>query len=97
VPPACRAVAVSHAYSLGDVPLARALQVGEALAAGVAIMSNAPGDHPFRRCVHCMTPACACSPAMTTSATAGGRTAMATCCSARCCWATARASTPMAT
>jgi cytosine/adenosine deaminase-related metal-dependent hydrolase len=41
-------VAVSHAYSLGDVPLARALQVGEALAtAGVAIMSNAPGDHPF--------------------------------------------------
>lgn len=41
-------VAVSHAYSLGEVPLARALQVGEALAtAGVAIMSNAPGDHPF--------------------------------------------------
>lgn len=41
-------VAVSHAYALGDVPLARALQVGEALAvAGVAIMSNAPGDHPF--------------------------------------------------
>ncbi|AWH21746.1 amidohydrolase family protein [Stenotrophomonas sp. ZAC14D2_NAIMI4_6] len=41
-------VAVSHAYALGEVPLARALQVGEALArAGVAIMSNAPGDHPF--------------------------------------------------
>ncbi len=45
--PACRGgFAVSHAYSLGEV-LARALQVGEALAtAGVAIMSNAP-DHPF--------------------------------------------------
>ncbi len=41
-------VAVSHAYALGEVPLARALQVGEALArVGVAIMSNAPGDHPF--------------------------------------------------
>ncbi|AWH49853.1 cytosine deaminase [Stenotrophomonas sp. SAU14A_NAIMI4_5] len=41
-------VAVSHAYALGEVPLARALQVGEALAAaGVSIMSNAPGDHPF--------------------------------------------------
>ena len=41
-------VAVSHAYALGEVPLARALQVAEALAAaGVAVMSNAPGDHPF--------------------------------------------------
>lgn len=41
-------VAVSHAYALGEVPLDRALQVGEALAAaGVAIMSNAPGDRPF--------------------------------------------------
>lgn len=41
-------VAVSHAYALGEVPLARALQVGDVLArAGVAIMSNAPGDHPF--------------------------------------------------
>lgn len=41
-------VAVSHAYALGEVPLARAQQVGEQLArAGVAIMTNAPGDRPF--------------------------------------------------
>ncbi|KIP86010.1 cytosine deaminase [Stenotrophomonas maltophilia] len=41
-------VAVSHAYALGEVPLARAQQVGEALArAQVAIMTNAPGDRPF--------------------------------------------------
>ena len=41
-------VAVSHAYALGEVSLVRALQVGERLArADVAIMTNAPGDHPF--------------------------------------------------
>jgi len=41
-------VAVSHAYALGEVPPARALQVGERLAdAQVAIMTNAPGDRPF--------------------------------------------------
>lgn len=41
-------VAVSHAYALGEVPLARALHVGEALAESkVSIMSNAPGDRPF--------------------------------------------------
>lgn len=41
-------VAVSHAYALGEVPLARARQIGERLArAQVAIMTNAPGDRPF--------------------------------------------------
>ena len=41
-------VVVSHAYALGEVPLARAQQVGDALArAQVAIMTNAPGDRPF--------------------------------------------------
>ena len=41
-------VAVSHAYSLGDVSADLALKTGDLLAkAGVAIMTNAPGDHGF--------------------------------------------------
>jgi cytosine deaminase len=41
-------VAVSHAYALGEVPEAAALSTGERLAeAGVAIMTNAPGNHAF--------------------------------------------------
>lgn len=41
-------VAVSHAYALGEVPLDVARRTGAILAeAGVAIMTNAPGNHPF--------------------------------------------------
>ncbi|QNK01855.1 amidohydrolase family protein [Dyella telluris] len=41
-------VAVSHAYALGEVPLAMVDRAAATLAeAGVAIMTNAPGDHPF--------------------------------------------------
>jgi cytosine deaminase len=41
-------VAVSHAYALGELPWTRVAPVAERLArAGVAIMTNAPGDHPF--------------------------------------------------
>ncbi|WP_448955808.1 amidohydrolase family protein [Labrys neptuniae] len=41
-------VAVSHAYCLGDVAPDVARRTGQLLAnAGVAIMTNAPGDHPF--------------------------------------------------
>ena len=41
-------VAVSHAYALGMVPRLIADRVAEQLAAaGVAIMTNAPGDRPF--------------------------------------------------
>ncbi len=41
-------VAVSHAYALGDVPIDVARRCGERLAdSGVAIMTNAPGNHPF--------------------------------------------------
>ena len=41
-------VAVSHAYGLGDVPTDALLKAGEMLAAsGVAIMTNAPGNHAF--------------------------------------------------
>ena len=41
-------VAVSHAYSLGEVPLDLVDQAAMALAeAGVSIMTNAPGDRPF--------------------------------------------------
>lgn len=41
-------VAVSHAYSLGEVPRATVERTAAALAtAGVAIMTNAPGDRPF--------------------------------------------------
>ncbi|CAN7195224.1 amidohydrolase family protein [Rhizobium sp. LjRoot30] len=41
-------VAVSHAYSLGDVSADLARKTGDLLAkAGVAIMTNAPGDHGF--------------------------------------------------
>lgn len=41
-------VAVSHAYALGEVPLDVADRAAEALAdAGVAIMTNAPGDRAF--------------------------------------------------
>ncbi|PTM90154.1 amidohydrolase family protein [Mycoplana dimorpha] len=41
-------VAISHAYGLGDVPEALAGRTGALLArSGVAIMTNAPGDHAF--------------------------------------------------
>lgn len=41
-------VAISHAYGLGDVPEALARRTGALLArSGVAIMTNAPGDHAF--------------------------------------------------
>lgn len=41
-------VAVSHAYALGEVPLDVVDRIAVALAeAGVAIMTNAPGDRPF--------------------------------------------------
>ncbi|MFN8555784.1 MAG: amidohydrolase family protein, partial [Dehalococcoidia bacterium] len=41
-------VAVSHAYALGELPWATVQPTAERLAAaGVAIMTNAPGDHPF--------------------------------------------------
>jgi hypothetical protein len=41
-------VAVSHAYALGQVTTDIAKRVADALAdAGVAIMTNAPGDRPF--------------------------------------------------
>ena len=41
-------VAVSHAYCLGDVPEDVARRTGDLLArSGVAIMTNAPGDHAF--------------------------------------------------
>ncbi|OHT22272.1 N-isopropylammelide isopropyl amidohydrolase [Sphingomonas haloaromaticamans] len=41
-------VAVSHAYALGDVPGAEVDRIAERLAtAGVAIMTNAPGDRAF--------------------------------------------------
>ena len=41
-------VAVSHAYALGDIPADALARAGETLAAaGVAIMTNAPGNHPF--------------------------------------------------
>lgn len=41
-------VAVSHAYALGEVSLLVVDRTAAALAdAGVAIMTNAPGDHPF--------------------------------------------------
>lgn len=41
-------VAVSHAYALGDISAEALARVGEGIAAeGVAIMTNAPGDHAF--------------------------------------------------
>lgn len=41
-------VAISHAYGLGDVPEDLAKRTGALLArSGVAIMTNAPGDHGF--------------------------------------------------
>src|SRR5215813_8606272 len=41
-------VAVSHAYGLGEVPRDIARRTAETLAkSGVAIMTNAPGAHPF--------------------------------------------------
>ncbi len=41
-------VAVSHAYALGEVPLETVDRIAGVLAdAGVAIMTNAPGDRPF--------------------------------------------------
>ncbi|TPI36133.1 amidohydrolase family protein [Mesorhizobium sp. B3-1-6] len=41
-------VAVSHAYGLGDIFADALAGAGERIAAaGVAIMTNAPGDHPF--------------------------------------------------
>ena len=41
-------VAISHAYSLGDVATDIAKKTADLLAkAGVAIMTNAPGNHPF--------------------------------------------------
>lgn len=41
-------VAVSHAYALGEVPAGVVDRAAQALAeAGVAIMTNAPGTHPF--------------------------------------------------
>jgi cytosine deaminase len=41
-------VAISHAYSLGDVPTEIVKRVGDVLAlSGVAIMTNAPGVRPF--------------------------------------------------
>jgi len=41
-------VAVSHAYALGDISAGALARAGETLAAaGVAIMTNAPGNHAF--------------------------------------------------
>lgn len=41
-------VAVSHAYGLGDVSASELDQIAEVLrAAGIAIMTNAPGNHTF--------------------------------------------------
>lgn len=41
-------VAVSHAYGLGEVPETAARKAADLIAAsGVAIMTNAPGAHPF--------------------------------------------------
>ncbi|TIW70700.1 MAG: metal-dependent hydrolase [Mesorhizobium sp.] len=41
-------VAVSHAYALGDIPADALARAGDMLAAsGVAIMTNAPGNHAF--------------------------------------------------
>jgi cytosine deaminase len=41
-------VAVSHAYALGEVAETAMLRTASALAAaGVSIMTNAPGNHPF--------------------------------------------------
>jgi cytosine deaminase len=41
-------VVVSHAYGLGDIPADALAKAGEMLAAaGVAIMTNAPGNHAF--------------------------------------------------
>lgn len=41
-------VAVSHAYALGELPWLQVASTADNLAeAGVAIMTNAPGDHPF--------------------------------------------------
>ncbi|WP_027169718.1 amidohydrolase family protein [Mesorhizobium sp. WSM3224] len=41
-------VAISHAYALGDISPDALAKAGEMLAAsGVAIMTNAPGNHPF--------------------------------------------------
>lgn len=41
-------VAISHAYALGDVDAETLARTAEALVAGgVAIMTNAPGNHPF--------------------------------------------------
>lgn len=41
-------VAISHAYALGDIAPDALAKAGEMLAAsGVAIMTNAPGKHPF--------------------------------------------------
>jgi len=41
-------VAVSHAYGLGDIPADAVAKAGAILAAaGVAIMTNAPGNHAF--------------------------------------------------
>lgn len=41
-------VTVSHAYALGDVALDEARRAAATLAAaGVSIMTNAPGEHPF--------------------------------------------------
>ena len=41
-------VPVSHAYGLGDIPADELAKTGEMLAAaGVAIMTNAPGNHAF--------------------------------------------------
>jgi cytosine deaminase len=41
-------VNVSHAYALGEEPWARVASTAARLAeAGVSIMTNAPGDHPF--------------------------------------------------
>lgn len=41
-------VAVSHAYALGDISPEEMARAGDRIAAaGVAIMTNAPGDHPF--------------------------------------------------
>ncbi|CDX27183.1 Cytosine deaminase [Mesorhizobium sp. ORS 3324] len=41
-------VAISHAYALGDISADALARAGDRLAAaGVAIMTNAPGNHPF--------------------------------------------------
>jgi len=46
-------VAVSHAYALGEVPAEVVDRIASALAdAGVAIMTNAPGDRPFPPILH---------------------------------------------